>query len=77
MIKANVLLALFLCFYKISVWTESQKEMFYHLFLCQGMSGFSCHPEEYNPRLVIILLSVNCFLDGIMDNNVQTYRFSG
>lgn len=41
------------------------------------MSGFSCHAEECNPRLVIVLVTVNCFLDGIMDKNVQTYRFSG
>lgn len=41
------------------------------------MSGSSCHPEECIPRLVIVLLSANCFLDGRMDENVQPYRFSG
>lgn len=32
MFKVNVLLVPFLCFYKISVWTVSEKEMSYHLF---------------------------------------------
>lgn len=68
MCKVHVLPALILCFYKNFCLDREQRNVL-SVLLCQEMSGFSCHPEECNPRPVIILLSVNCFPDGIMDNN--------
>lgn len=51
MFKVNAILALFLLFLeKFLFGLRARRNVLSSVSLCQEMSGFSCHPEECNPK---------------------------